>query len=251
MGNGTSLVGQRTVEAYKQAWKKLYPNEDVKLTTDGKPVDLSFDSQYLCPKIPWMKDFLEHGQAPYPSSRQPSPNLPQQNPAAPGESSSETNSNPQLEMAGFTDGQISYLRSHGFKPAFSLPFARLEGLFPQLAECAEHPVECLRAFFVLGPEYRLDRGKNSYLCEEEIDESDFYEIESTSPGYIKRLKKTPPSKEGKLLCTYHCWVRLPHYGVLLTDAPIAQPGDRDEGRQEPVEPGIRFMERLSNRCSTG
>lgn len=165
-----------------------------------------------------MKDFLEQGQPSEPSpsfSRQSSPHSLQQNTAAPDACPLNTYSSHRLEAA---KGELSYLRSHGFKTVLSIPFARLEGLFPQLAERAKHPAKQLRAFFVLVPEYSLDNG-SAYLCEEEIDESDFYDIESTSPTYIRRLHATESSKAkvGKTFCTYSSMVRLALHSLSLTN----------------------------------
>lgn len=62
-------IRDRTIERYKQAFKQLYPNQPVPLTSDGEPVDHSEDDHYPC-FLPWYQYFLENCN---PSTTHPPP----------------------------------------------------------------------------------------------------------------------------------------------------------------------------------
>jgi len=59
MANRTGVIHNMTLARYKEAWKQVFPNRDVPLTSDGNPVDFSCDPNYPCPEIPWLKDFTD------------------------------------------------------------------------------------------------------------------------------------------------------------------------------------------------
>ncbi|KAF8804171.1 hypothetical protein BYT27DRAFT_7214245 [Phlegmacium glaucopus] len=65
------ITYERTVKRYKEAWKKLYPSQEVPLTSTGKPLDFLWDPAYPCPKVPWLKDIPNSpssSSSPIPSS---------------------------------------------------------------------------------------------------------------------------------------------------------------------------------------
>jgi len=130
---------------------------------------------------------------------------------------------PQPATESLTERQVNYLKSLSFNINLSLPFPRLEGLFPQWPEYDKQPRKRLRAFFVLCPQYAvgLDYKHSSYVSEAEIDESNLRDIKETSQDHIIQCKNQRALKnKEKVRCAYNSWVRPQYHNLSSINAII-------------------------------